>query len=126
MSIVNASHNKKMPMRFSVLKDEISEKGMLFIFLLPALAFLLIAQAYPLFYSLYLSFIDFTLAKSTTPGGFVGFDNYIKAFQDEVFRQAIGLSLKFALTATLFEVAFGLLLAYLLIGEKPWTRLWET
>jgi ABC-type sugar transport system permease subunit len=108
------------------LKNELGEKGMLFIFLLPALAFLLIAQAYPLFYSLYFSFIDFELAKSPIPGGFVGFDNYIKAFQDPVFQQAIVLSLKFAFIATFFEIGFGLLLAYLLVGEDLRTRMWRT
>jgi multiple sugar transport system permease protein len=114
------------PSRWMVMKDEISEKGMLFLFLLPALAFLLVAQAYPLVYSLYFSFINFELAKSPIPGGFVGFDNYIRAFQDPVFQQAIWISLKFALIATFFEVGLGLLLAYLLVGESFWTRAGRT
>jgi ABC-type sugar transport system permease subunit len=112
--------------RWRISKDELGEKGMLFLFLLPALAFLLIAQAYPLFYSLYFSFIDFELAKSPIPGGFVAFDNYIKAFHDPVFQQAIVISLKFAFIATFFEIGLGLLLAYLLIGEGFWTRVWRT
>jgi ABC-type sugar transport system permease subunit len=112
--------------RWAIIQNEISEKGLLVLFLMPALVVLLLAQGYPLIYSLYLSFIDFTLAKSTTPGGFVGFDNFIRALQDSVFQNSIRISLTFAIIATATEMLVGLLLAYLLVGERIWTRLWRT
>lgn len=114
------------PTLWTILKDEISEKGMLILFLLPALAFLLLAQGYPLIYSLYLSFIDFALAKSPIPGGYVGFANYSRALSDTVFQQAIRISLTFALFATAFEMVLGLLLAYFLVGEGFWIKIWRT
>jgi multiple sugar transport system permease protein len=112
--------------RWTFLKDEISEKGMLVLFLVPALVFLLLAQGYPLVYSFYLSFIDFALAKSPVPGGVVGLANYTKALQDPVFQQAMRISLTFAVIATTIEVLLGLLLAYQLIGERFWTKVWRT
>ena len=114
------------PTFWTNLKDDISEKGMLFLFLLPALTFLLLAQGYPLLYSLYFSFVDFALAKSPIPGGYIGFENYTRALSDQVFQQAISISLTFALIATAFEMVLGLLLAYFLVGEGFWTKIWRT
>jgi multiple sugar transport system permease protein len=123
---VSKSSNEQSPSRWEIFKNEISEKGMLFLFLLPALFFLLFAQAYPLLYSLYFSFIDYSLAKSPIPGGFVGLANYITAFQDTVFQQAFRISIIFAIVATFFELLLGLLIAYLLLGESFWMKAWRT
>jgi ABC-type sugar transport system permease subunit len=120
------SSNRQIPSRWEIFKNDLSEKGMLFLFLLPALAFLLIAQAYPLIYSFYFSFIDFSLAKSPLPGGFIGLDNYISAIQDSVFQEALKTSLIFAGVAALFEMLLGLLAAYLLLGESFWMKVWRT
>ena len=102
------------------------ETFMLILFLLPALAFLLLAQGYPLVYSLYLSFVDFALARSPVPGDFVGLANYQAAFADPIFLQALRISLIFAVCATTIEILLGLLLAFLLVGESLWTRVWRT
>jgi multiple sugar transport system permease protein len=116
----------EQPSRWMAWSYTLSEKGVLLLFLLPALAVLLVAQGYPLIYSLYLSFVDFALAKSPTPGGFVGLANYAKAFQDPVFQQAMRTSVIFAIAATTFEVGLGLLLAYLVVGESLPTRITRT
>lgn len=57
------------------------------ILLFPWIAVLAIFWTYPLIYSGYLSLTDYkTLTNETT---FIGLDNYIKAFQDEVFWIAV-------------------------------------
>jgi ABC-type sugar transport system permease subunit len=126
MTANNRELDEKTVSRWTIWKSEISERGPLVLFLVPALAFLLLAQGYPLIYSLYLSVIELELAKSPEPGGFVGATNYITAFQDPIFRQAFRTSLIFALAATTVEVLLGLLVAYLLVGERFWVRMWRT
>ena len=111
---------------WTVLKDQLGEKGLLIIFLVPALAVMILAQAYPLIYSLYLSFVDLALVKGPTPSGFVGLANYAAAFKDEVFVDSIRITFTFAFAATAMELVLGLALAYLLVGEHWWNRVSRT
>jgi ABC-type sugar transport system permease subunit len=104
--------------RWQMMRAQLGEKGMLILFLIPALIVLLLVQGYPLAYSGYFSLVDWTLAKSPTPGGFVGLANYSKAFSDSVFVGAIQTTVTFALAATFFEMLIGFFLAYLTVGER--------
>lgn len=53
-----------------------------YLFLLPALAFMATFTIYPLFTVGYLSFTEYDILQ---PPVFIGFDNYIELFQDDVF-----------------------------------------
>ena len=52
------------------------------IFVLPTLAAFLIGFVYPFFNGIYLSFCKF---RTTSDAVFIGFGNYVKAFQNEGF-----------------------------------------
>ena len=82
------------------LEQKIGERGILAAFMVPAIVIVIVAQFYPLFYSLYISFVDWTLTRSMEPGGFVGFANYAKMASDGVLQQTIGRTIWFALTST--------------------------
>jgi multiple sugar transport system permease protein len=108
------------------LEEKIGERGILAAFMVPAIAIVVVAQFYPLFYSLYISFVDWTLTRSMEPGGFVGFDNYAKMASDGVLQQTIGRTIWFALTSTCVSVILGFALAYFTVGEMRSLRIART
>ena len=94
------------------------DKGIVFLFMVPAVSVLIVTQVYPLLYSAYFSLFDWTLARSPQPGAFIWFQNYSRAFNDHVFMQAVSTTAVFAVSATVFELLIGFLLAYLTVGER--------
>ena len=102
------------------------EAGALLLFPLPAVIVILVAQAFPVLYSLVMSFRDWALASSLTPGGFVGLANYAKAFRDPVFLHAFVVSLEFCAAATVLEIVLGFILAYFTVGESRGLRVVRT
>ena len=118
LDIVQVPLEEEKITRWQIIRAQFAEKGVLTLFLIPALLVLLFAQAYPLAYSGYISTVDWSLAKSSTPGPLVGLDNYKKAFSDTVFEDSVGTTVTFALTATAVELLLGFLLAYLTVGES--------
>jgi ABC-type sugar transport system permease subunit len=108
------------------VRSQLSEKGLLVLFLVPALLVLIFAQGYPLLHSFYLSLVDWALAKSPMPQGFAGPANYVAAAKDVVFIQAVKISVIFALSATVVELLVGFLLAYMTVGESRWVRVSRT
>ena len=95
-----------------------SDNGVVFLFMAPAVSVLIVTQVYPLLYSAYFSLFDWTLARSPQPGAFIWFQNYSRAFNDHVFMQAVVTTGIFAVSATVFELLIGFLLAYLTVGER--------
>ncbi|MCD6317564.1 sugar ABC transporter permease [Candidatus Aerophobetes bacterium] len=83
-----------------------------YILLLPSLLFLLVIIIYPLVYSLYLSFTDFTFGKPFT--FFVGLGNYQDIFHDEYFFNSLTVTAKFTFLTVSTEFILGLGVALLL------------
>jgi len=75
-------------------------------FIIGFLAFTLI----PMFLSLYYSFTDFNLRT----GDWIGFENYIRLFNDARFINSIRVTLRFVFVSVPLRLSFGLLVAYLL------------
>jgi multiple sugar transport system permease protein len=112
--------------RWDEIRAYLAENGMLVLFLLPAVLILVVTQGYPLAYSAYFSLRDWTLARSPTPGPFIGLDNYTRAFDDSVFMGSVDTTVTFALAATCFELIVGFSLAYLTVGEGFWLQVSRT
>ncbi len=108
------------------LERKIGERGILLAFMVPAIAITVVAQFYPLIYSLWISFVDWTLTKSIEPGPFVGFANYSKMATDSVLVQTIGRTIVFAISSTAASVVIGFILAYFTVGERPAVRVART
>lgn len=108
------------------VEEKIGERGILAAFMVPAIVIVVVAQFYPLFYSLYISFVDWTLTRSMEPGGFVGFANYAKMGTDGVLQQTWSRTIWFALTSTGASTILGFVLAYLTIGEGRTLRIART
>ncbi len=83
----------------------------LFVYLsiIPVLLYLVIMGIGPIFYSIYLSLYNWGLLSANKP--FVGFGNYIKALNDEVFWAALKNTLYFVGARTFIGIPLSLLLA---------------
>lgn len=108
-----------------VLKFKQGENILFILFLLPAFFFIVIAQFYPLAYSLYISFTKWSLVK-WKPIGFIGLFNYQQVLQNSLFQNAIKTSLLFACITTPIELMIGFLLAYVVVGEERTLRVTRT
>ena len=89
------------------------------IFVLPTLLAFFIAFVIPFIMGVYLSFCDFT---TVTNAKWVGIDNYIKAFTNKEFLNALW----FAVVAVISINVFGFLLALLLTRGIRGTNLFRT
>jgi multiple sugar transport system permease protein len=87
-----------------------SHKRLPILLLLPAIVLMLFVVGFPMLYSLYLSFTNFTLLSSGSPK-FVGFKNYATLFHDQVFLRALLRTVLYMLIAVNSEFILGLLIA---------------
>lgn len=91
-------------------------KLLAFLFMLPSVALLLVFLTYPLGLGIWLGFTDTRIGRS---GIFIGLDNYISLFNDEVFRLSVFNTLLYTSVATIFKFGLGLWLALLLNNNLP-------
>lgn len=89
-----------------------SKRGGGYLFVLPAVIFMVIFIGYPLIYNIILSFQNVDLAALTSGDkSFVGFDNYKQLFSMEVFGISIKNTIVYTLGSVVFQVALGFFLA---------------
>lgn len=102
-------------MRKSATKKRGSYKAELtgILFALPAILGLLIFTIGPMFYSLYMSFTDYS--GSSTPN-FIGLTNYIRMFsgEDQYFYKSLGVTIYFVILSVPSSIIYSFLLALLL------------
>jgi multiple sugar transport system permease protein len=83
-------------------------------FIAPAFLVLFIILVYPLGYSFWLSFHEWTLYNFRTAIPFVGLDNYIQLLTNGEFVHSVGITLGFMAGAISLEFILGMALALLL------------
>ncbi|MCK5007527.1 MAG: sugar ABC transporter permease [Spirochaetia bacterium] len=88
----------------------LEERRLPIFLLLPAAALIIFVIAFPMIYSLYLSFTNFTLVSQSAPK-FVGFRNYMLLFQDSVFLPALGRTVLYIMITVNVELVLGLFIA---------------
>jgi len=84
------------------------------LFVLPALIYMLIFIGYPIIYNIILSFQDVTV-KNLVRGDkyFIGLNNYIDLFKDDVFTQSIINTLIYTVSCLILQFIIGFALALL-------------
>lgn len=87
-----------------------------FLYVLPALAFVTAFVLWPLAQLCYLSLTDTSLLGG---GEFVGFENYVKAFEDKSFWRALQFTLKYTVFITPILMGLGFALALLTAPNRP-------
>lgn len=85
-----------------------------FFYIAPAFIALIIVLLYPLFYSFWLSFHQWTLRTFKQGVPFIGFDNYVNLFSNPDFLNSLRITLTFVILAISFELILGMGLALLL------------
>jgi ABC-type sugar transport system permease subunit len=94
-----------------------------YILLSPYIVLFVIVLAYPLLYSIYLSFFDATLNRTPT---FVGAGNFIQLFTDAEFYQALRNTFFFAIFVVVGETVLPLLMALAMNERLPFRALFRT
>jgi multiple sugar transport system permease protein len=91
-----------------------SERRLAIALLLPGITIILVVVGFPMLYSLYLSFTNFTLT-TARDFQFVGLQNYINLlFNDPLFWKAFGRTVLFITLAVNIEFLLGLAIAQLM------------
>lgn len=90
------------------------EKYVKWVLLTPALLILAGTTLYPFIYSFITSFRVWKLTRSPAPGGFVGFDNYIRAFTDAGFWNSVWVTIVFTVISVVLSMVIGLAIAIIL------------
>lgn len=104
MNVYNKVEVKSQTTAFQV------EKRLPFILLLPAIIIMLFVVGYPMIFSLYISFTNYTLLSSSAPK-FTGFKNYLTLFHDTVFLRSLLRTVIYMLVAVNAEFILGLVIA---------------
>jgi len=86
------------------------------LFLLPALTILLLFLTYPLGLGIWMGFTD---ARIGRPGIFIGLENYVSLFDDDVFWLSVFNTVFYTVVATIAKFGLGLWLALLLNHAVP-------
>lgn len=94
-----------------------------FLFLLPTFAAFCMGFIYPFGQGIFLSFCKFKRISKTT---FVGFDNFVRAFQDSNFTRAFGFTTIFAVVSVVLINLFAFVIAYLLTQKIKGSNLFRT
>ena len=81
-------------------------------FLIPALTFFVCYQVYPIFRIVWISFTDFEFL-STEPANWIGFGNYIEAYNDPLMWKSMGRAALFTVMFLPGTIIFPLILAIL-------------
>ena len=84
--------------------------------MLPAASLLLLFLTYPLGLGIWMGFTDVRIGR---PGIFIGLENYISLFDDDVFRLSVFNTLVYTIVATVLKFGLGLWLALLLNHTIP-------
>jgi multiple sugar transport system permease protein len=95
------------------------------LFLLPVMTVLMVVAAFPIAYSLYLSFFEVKLTRPNRMP-FVWFDNYIDLFHLPLFWTAVGRTVSFTLISVSAATLIALLVALLLNEDFRGRRILST
>jgi multiple sugar transport system permease protein len=85
--------------------------------LAPLVALLVVFTIYPLLYNIWLSFHEFVPRRRALE--FVGFDNWVKLWNDARFWSSMGVTFVYFFVALFFQVTLGMGIALLLDAELP-------
>ncbi len=88
-----------------------NERVLAFALLAPTVALLGLFIAYPFVMGAWLSVSDTSVGN---PGRFVGLQNFVKAWNDSIFREAVSNTFVYTFWATVFKLVLGMWLALLL------------
>jgi multiple sugar transport system permease protein len=114
MTAIPAGHVAASRVKWARLLDNTTFLS--FAFMFPAVALLLLFLTYPLILGVWMGFTDVRIGRA---GVFIGVDNYISLFDDDVFLLSVFNTIVYTVVATVVKFALGLWLALLLNHTLP-------
>ena len=99
-----------------MIKSGFFERNLRYLFPLPAVLFVLLLMVFPVLYTLFVSFTEWTLT-SGRPMKFAAFDSYLKIMREPRFLDAVGRTFSFTIGAVVAEAVFGTTIALVLNRE---------
>ena len=87
-----------------------------FLYILPAVLFVVLFVLWPMLQVIYLSLTNTSLLGG---GEFVGFDNYVRAFNDNAFWRALWFTIRYTVFITPLLMGLGFALALLTAPNRP-------
>ena len=97
-------------------RRHLSDRAIRNLFIFPTLLLLVLMNVFPLFYSLYLSFTEYS-AIARKPPVWIGFENYVDILTDPRLWQYFGTTGRYTLLTVSLQVILGFALA-MLVKEK--------
>jgi multiple sugar transport system permease protein len=91
----------------------ISDRGLINLFIWPTLIILIAFNVFPLFYSLFLSFTDYSAVAFRAPE-FIGFENFERVLSSEVMWESFSITGRYVVLSVGLELVLGFALALLL------------
>lgn len=101
------------------------DRHLKWVFTLPAVLFILLMVAYPLFYTGRLSFFEWSMS-AVTPPKYVGLDNYVALFQDHRFWNALKVTFYHTSVSLVLETVLGVGIAILFSRKFKGGRIVKT
>jgi multiple sugar transport system permease protein len=89
------------------------DKNIKWIYPMPAVLFVALMMVFPIGYTLWLSFHEWSMSAVTSPS-WVAFENYMALFQDEIFRESLWITFYFTAGSVVIQTVLGILLALLM------------
>ena len=113
MSTVNEAAGYEQRQALAMRRRQLSDNQIKWLFIWPTLILLILWNIFPLFYSLYLSFTDYSAISRVDPV-WVGFDNYATILRDTRLWGNFATTGRFALLSVGLQTILGFGLAMLL------------
>lgn len=89
------------------------DRNIKWVYTLPALLFVVLMMAFPIIYTVRLSFYEWSMSATSAPT-WVGLDNYITLIKDSRFWHAVKATFYFTSVSLVIEVVLGIAIAVLL------------
>ncbi|MGB4407388.1 MAG: sugar ABC transporter permease [Sphaerochaeta sp.] len=96
-----------------MIRQSFVERNLRYLFPLPAVLFVVVLMVFPVCYTFFLSFTDWSLT-SGKPLNIVAFKSYIDVLKEPRFLDALGRTFYFTFGAVIFEMVLGVALALIL------------
>ena len=96
-----------------MIRQSFVERNLRYLFPLPALIFVVVLMVFPVCYTFFLSFTDWSLT-SGKPLNVVAFKSYLDVLKEPRFLDALGRTFYFTFGAVFFEMIVGVALALIL------------
>lgn len=109
----------RSPRAFGPARKSFIRRNLPYLLIAPSVVMLLALIAYPLLFALRSSFYFWNLQIGPEPLQFVGFENYVQAFNAFDFRAALTNTLILSILGTALEFIFGLAIALILLKALP-------